>query len=154
METETGPREALIKAIRRFTVEAPNDGPNGVAEQAIDEFLAALDHIQPWAAQNGSMQRRVGAISESGKKLVGALADDTQVLREAAEAYFGGNFLVPSARDSETPTWKLSAEDLSDHALAVFRRYVDISEVGPAELSAMKEALMARFESACRTKEE
>jgi hypothetical protein len=76
-------RLRLVAAIRRQTVEAPNDQPNGPTERALGELFDAL------AANDGE-----GAGDAAGR-LANAMADDCQELREAAEGYFGGDFRKP-----------------------------------------------------------
>jgi hypothetical protein len=83
LDSETGVAGALMRAIRAFTVDAPNDQPNGPAERALVRLGDALDAAD-WP---GSREARV-AYSE----LCERSADDIRDLRIAAETYFGGDF--------------------------------------------------------------
>ncbi len=74
---------ALVAAIRRQTVEAPNDEPNGLTESHFLELRACLEA--------GNLQRA----RQAYRYLATTMADDTQALREAAEGYFGGDFRAP-----------------------------------------------------------
>ena len=80
-------KDALVAAIRAITVEAPDDRPNGPAEQALLDLEKALDPRVGCAGLN--------AAREAAAALCEALADDTRALRIAAEAYFGGDFRAP-----------------------------------------------------------
>jgi len=71
----------LIAAIRAYTVDAPNDEPNGDAERecaALGEALLADGNIEAARDHYASMMD-----AEIGRLVA---------LREAAEAYFGGDF--------------------------------------------------------------
>lgn len=82
-------QETLAQAIRAFTVEAPDDQPNGPAEKALLDLEAALAGY-PWR------NPAIDAARDAAARLCEALADDTKRLREAAEAYFGGDFTKPA----------------------------------------------------------
>lgn len=89
--------DALKKAIRAITVDLPDDEPNGEAERQLLRLEAAVEHLTTWAPTNPAMARRLSMVSDAAAKLCAALADDTKKLREAAEAYFGGDFSKPDA---------------------------------------------------------
>ena len=83
--------DRLKDAIRTFTVDRKDeDGtpiPNGPTEELMDAIGCATDHSD-WLG-----------VLDGLAKYTAALADDTKRLRDAAEAYFGGDFRVeqPSA---------------------------------------------------------
>ena len=72
--------EAIVKAIRAFTVDMPNDEPNGPRERQLEVLGQALERGDLRIAR-----RAYGLMCEAG-------ADDTRTLRVAAEAHFGGDF--------------------------------------------------------------
>lgn len=80
----------LVAAIRRFTADrrdaSGNLVPNGAAEEAIDRLVSLVETMTPEVA---------GAFAD----LTGALVGDTVELREAAEAFFGGDFLSDQKED-------------------------------------------------------
>ncbi len=86
-QSYTGPMDPeeveLRTAIRVFTVEAPNDEPNGDTERYLQQLQEALD--------GGSMARALAALT----MMRNALSDDTKALRVAAERFFGGDFRAP-----------------------------------------------------------
>lgn len=89
---------ALEAAIRAITVEAADDEPNGPAESAMLHLERALDP-DSWHA---SAEARVEHAREAAEALCVALADETKRLREAAEAFFGGDFRKPVDDAQET----------------------------------------------------
>lgn len=90
--------QRFTNAIRRFTVEAPNDKPNGPVEEAIVGLLNSLSKSSYVAFG----PRAFNIANGWGAKLCQALADDTKELREAADAYFGGDFTKPNETTQET----------------------------------------------------
>jgi hypothetical protein len=82
-------RERLIAAIRAFTVDAKNEAgvpmPNGSAHETALEQLCEHPYML-------TVPPDVGQLFAQALR---AQADDCQELREAAEAYFGGNFRGP-----------------------------------------------------------
>lgn len=94
-------RDVLASAVRRFTVDAPDDQPNGPAEQAIEELRNALDPLT-WGKRLAGLAVSPQAMDEIGRslreanaaasRLCEALDDNTKALRLAAEAFFGGDF--------------------------------------------------------------
>ena len=78
--------DRLKDAIRTFTVDRKDeDGtpiPNGPTEELMDAIGCATDHSD-WLG-----------VLDGLAKYTAALADDTKRLRDAAEAYFGGDFRV------------------------------------------------------------
>lgn len=82
-------RDKLIGAIRRITVDADNDKPNGPAEEAIERLSVLLDP-STWTAEmtRDALIARVATLNGYMADLCNALADDTHELREAATAYF------------------------------------------------------------------
>ena len=81
----------LKAAIRAFTVEADGDKPNGRAEAAIDLLSRLLDP-RAWPGLTGGQLAILAQANGAAAALCMALADDTEALRAAAEAYFGGDF--------------------------------------------------------------
>jgi len=79
-------RDQLTGAIRAFTVDT-DDGrrPNGIAEWWLGQLVDSLAVGDLQAAQN------------CVEPYLSHSADDTQRLREAAEAFFGGDFRKPHA---------------------------------------------------------
>jgi hypothetical protein len=77
---------ALIEAIRRQTVEAADDEPNGPTEAAYERLLLALPP-----------ERSAPAACAAAAELGNAMADDCRALRVAAERYFGSDFRDPLA---------------------------------------------------------
>ena len=73
----------LARAIRAFTVDMPNDQPNGDAER----HLLRLDK----ALRRGDLSRARDAFAA----MCGAQADQLRELRIAAESHLGGNFKDP-----------------------------------------------------------
>lgn len=84
--TEQHNGEALKQAIRAFTIEGPNDTPNGPAEEALSLLGDALE--------KGNLR----AARACFERLCEHLADDTMALRIAAEAFFGGDFRAVQER--------------------------------------------------------
>jgi hypothetical protein len=80
--------EGLIRAIRAFTVDAPNDEPNGAAEAALSKLGEALRSCDRNRALNAY------------EAYCAAAADDTGNLRKAAEGYFGVSFRHPASGDA------------------------------------------------------
>ena len=78
-------RESITTAIRAFTVDMPNDEPNGARERQIEVLGQALARGDLRTAR-----RAYSFMCEAG-------ANDLRALRIAAEEYFGEDFLaVPS----------------------------------------------------------
>lgn len=76
---------ALTTAIRAFTIDMPNDQPNGEREKQLDLLGQALDRGDIRAAR-----KAYSLMCEAG-------ADDLKALRVAAEEHFGEDFrAVPS----------------------------------------------------------
>lgn len=84
----------LVAAIRAFTVDAPNDEPNGIVEQQI-ELLGALLDPKKWGHLNIEQRALLKSAHGAMAALCESLADDTKGLCVAAEAYFGGDFRKP-----------------------------------------------------------
>lgn len=89
----------LVAAIRAFTVDMPDDQPNGEAERHLLRLNAALDP-EHWrrtsrALSSAAGERLLSEANGAAAAMCEALADDTQRLREAAEAFFGGDFRAP-----------------------------------------------------------
>lgn len=86
-ESYSGPMDpeevALRRAIRTFTVEAPNDEPNGETECFILRLRLALE------------ERDIEKSRAEFLSLMTSLAEDTRTLRIAAEKFFGGDFRKP-----------------------------------------------------------
>ena len=80
--TMTG--EAIAKAIRAFTIDMPNDEPNGPRERQLEVLGQALERGDLRTAR-----RAYGFMCEAG-------GDDLMALRVAAEAHFGGDFRAAS----------------------------------------------------------
>lgn len=91
-------RAALCAAIRRFTVEAPEDKPNGKVEAAIDRIQDLLDPAA-WAQESDPSQR-VRDLNGAMADLTEGLVEDTEALKAAAEAFLGGDFAKPLDEDS------------------------------------------------------
>lgn len=79
----------LTAAIRRFTVEMPDDEPNGPAQALALDLAAAFDCDDMRNAHRFF------------KRFCEALDADVQELREAAESYFGGDFRSPQQMPQE-----------------------------------------------------
>lgn len=76
---------ALLAVVDRITFDAPDDKPNGPAEEAIDSLCALLDpEAFPYMA-DANVARRVRALNGLMAKLCTASADDCRDLRVAAE---------------------------------------------------------------------
>lgn len=90
--------ERFTNAIRRFTVDAPDDKPNGPVEAAIDGLLKALS-VESWRAFG---PKAFNIANGWGAKLCQALAADTKELLEAANEYFGDDFAKPNETHQET----------------------------------------------------
>lgn len=86
---------ALVDAIRTFTVEAPDDKPNGRAEAAMLYLSVTLDP-KSWPGLTDEQRAVLDQANGAAAVLCSSLADDTKVLREAAEAFFGGDFRKPA----------------------------------------------------------
>lgn len=86
----------LCAAIRRLTVDMPDDQPNGPAEQALVD-------LQRWVPSTDTFVRDALA------RLCDALADDTRELRLAAESYFGSDFRAPQPSPTEEKAPEQSA---------------------------------------------
>lgn len=84
--------QALTVAIRNITEEVPDGQPLGPAEQQIENILALLDP-KAWPADlpAAAVSARLGQLSDYMAKLCEALADDTKLLREAAEGFWPGH---------------------------------------------------------------
>lgn len=82
---------ALQRAIRAITVDKLDDSPNGPAERALDDLVCALSP-DIWHESDAA---RVLLAREAAARMCEAMADDTKRLREAAEAFFGGDFRAP-----------------------------------------------------------
>lgn len=91
-------RQALLAAIRTQTVEAPGGAPNGRTE-ALVEQLAQDPHIVALPEPTALVFQR----------LLLSLADDTQRLRQAAEAFFGVDL-----REARCPSCGELADDNHD----------------------------------------
>lgn len=87
MEVERQKREAIVEAIRAFTVEGPNDAPNGDFETQLE----VLGH----ALERGDLR----VARKAYQLMCGHAAKDRRALRLAAEAYFGGDFRAPGGWD-------------------------------------------------------
>lgn len=85
----------LIDAIRAFTVEGPDDKPNGRAEAAILLLSAMLDPAK-WGPMTTQQRAILDTANGAAAALCEALADDTLNLRVAAETFFGGDFRKPA----------------------------------------------------------
>jgi len=70
----------LTAAIRAFTVDAPDDQPNGERERQLDSLGHALERGDVRAAR------------KAYSLMCAAGADDLKALRVAAEMHFGGDF--------------------------------------------------------------
>lgn len=75
-----GEASALAAAIRAFTVDAPNDEPNGPMEASLLALRFALGR--------GDMK----SARRYYREMCSQMSDDTKTLRVAAEGYFGGDF--------------------------------------------------------------
>ena len=83
--------ERLKKAIRRQTVEAPNDMPNGPTEKAFYELGEALKPRGNMAIhwdKFANVRRLFGGLGQ-------AIIDDVHELREAADEFFEEDFTKP-----------------------------------------------------------
>lgn len=90
-------REALIRAIRAFTVEAPDDQPNGKAEKALRDLDEALNPGR-WPKETfGGLAKACDAAANLNE----ALADNVRALRIAAEEFFGGDFRAQEGGPSD-----------------------------------------------------
>lgn len=92
LEGEPTRAECLKEAIRRLTVDAgdpPGTSPNGPAEAALEALLDEIEAAPIAVFYRAQIEARISAYLE-------ASATDTRELREAAEAYFGGDFGRPS----------------------------------------------------------
>lgn len=79
-------RAAELKAvIRRQTVDAPDDEPNGPTEERLERMFDELKKCSLSVAAK-----------EAVSLFVEGVADDNAALRRAAEAYFGENFSRPT----------------------------------------------------------
>ncbi len=89
-------REAITKAIRAFTAEAPNAAPNSDADRAIERLSALLDP-NTWPGKSDEEVRMLAECNDAMADLCGDLCDKIKTLRIAAEEHFGGDFRsVPS----------------------------------------------------------
>ncbi len=84
-------RAALTQAIRAFTVDMPNDEPNGARERQLEVLGQALERGDLRTAR-----KAYGFMCEAG-------ADDLKALRVAAEECFGGDFRAPQAPAKAVP---------------------------------------------------
>lgn len=80
--------DALKTAIRTFTVDAPNDEPNGERERQLEVLGQALERGDIRVAR-----KAYSRMCEAG-------ADDLRALRIAAEGHFGGDFRSPAREPS------------------------------------------------------
>lgn len=80
-DTRSKENQRLVAAIRRFTVDMPDDQPNGEAERQLLRIEALC----------------VRELRSALAEYCSAVAADTKELREAASAYFGLNFKEPPA---------------------------------------------------------
>lgn len=85
-EQKNDEAQRLHRAIRRITVDVDGETPNGPTEEALDELGSAL------SGEFASLEYA----QQSYSKLLLAMADDDQELREAAEGFFGGDFKKPA----------------------------------------------------------
>lgn len=83
--------QRITNAIRRFTVDAPDGKPNGPVEEAINGLVDSLS----LSSYKAFGPRAFNIANGWGAKLSEAFAADTKELREAADAYFGGDFTKP-----------------------------------------------------------
>jgi len=83
-------RAALVAAIRAFTVDMPNDQPNGEAERQLGILSDAL---------HGQNLRKA---IEAFVRYCDAEADQIKALRIAAEAYFSEDFRNPDSQPGRT----------------------------------------------------
>lgn len=84
----------LKDAIRRYTVEDPSGGPNGPTEAAFEALGITLEKLD---ARHSSVRR----VYDEFAKLGIAMVADCRELRQAADEYFGENFLTPAKDDNE-----------------------------------------------------
>jgi len=83
----SSPQHRLFAAIRRFTVDDPNGKPIYRADHAMLRL------------QDATAVADIQEIRAAAAEFCDASADDSQELREAAEAFFGGDFRTPEGRN-------------------------------------------------------
>jgi hypothetical protein len=105
----------LKDAIRRQTIEEPSGGPNGPTEAAFEVLGNALQKLD---ARDPNVR---GAYDEFAK-LGTAIVADCRELRQAADEYFGENFLLAgkgsAAMSSFSATYQRLRELVSRPSLA------------------------------------
>jgi len=90
--TETDEMVRLKLAIRRFTVDVDGgNAPNGPVEKSLDD-ITELFNSRAYFANPKETRKK---LLESFTALTAALAANTKELREAADEYFGEDFLKP-----------------------------------------------------------
>lgn len=92
-------RAALVVAIRRITVDhvdpSGEPAPGSRSERAIEAVGFCLDPLNWRADIREANAVRIARANGAMAELCEALGDEAQALREAAEAYLGGNFRDP-----------------------------------------------------------
>lgn len=101
-DTKDQKREDLIKAIRVFTVDRPNDEPNNPAEVQ-DKCLEDLLTL-PWPTEPAASMKRHGDVCMILGRASEARADMLRDLRRAADAHFGENFKRERRRTPVDPS--------------------------------------------------
>lgn len=95
------PRRRLIAAIRRQTVEAPNDEPNGPTEDAWGQMSDMWTHM----GEHGFTPARLRRFGDMVARFGTAWANDVGELQRAADGYFGEDFTAPGPDDLKVCPW-------------------------------------------------
>lgn len=91
LESAQAKADGLKAAIRRITVDEADGTPVGAAETAIVRIESAMEPSTFFADPSGA---RV-VVCDAMETLCDALADESKLLREAADVYFGEDFTNP-----------------------------------------------------------